>query len=108
MAFGRRVEARTLNRRMVGASCEGQSTTNTCAALSVHGEALYLRSFRAQVRDNERRKRVELPFLPATSDERAHVKAREECVAVHHAEWDIQAREDEITWVYDKLPEGGR
>ena len=92
----------------MGASCEGQSTTNACALLGVHGEALYLRSLRTRVRNDERRKRVELPFLPATSDERAHVEARKERVAVHRAEWDIQAREDEITWVYDELPEGGQ
>ena len=82
----------------------------TCAAFSVHSEVLYLRSLRAHIRDDERRKRVELPFLPgpAISDERARVEARDNRVAVHRAEWEIQAREDEIAWVYDELPEGGQ
>jgi hypothetical protein len=97
-----------LNRRRVGASCEGQSTTNTCAALSVHGEALYLCSIRARGRDDERRKRVGLLHLTATSDERAHVEGREERVAVHRAEWEIRGCEDEIGRIYDELPEGGR
>jgi hypothetical protein len=104
MAFGCRVEARTLNRRRVGASCEGQSTTNTCA---VHGEALYLRSIRARERNVERRKPVQLPCLTVTSDERPHVEGREKRVAVHRAEWEIRGCVDEIGRIHDELPEGG-
>jgi hypothetical protein len=80
----------------------------TCVALSVHGEALYSRSFRGHVRGDERRKRVQLPYLTATSDERAHVEVREERVAVHRAEWVIQGCADEIGRVYEELPERGR
>jgi hypothetical protein len=75
MAFGHGVEARTLNRRRVGVSCEGQAMTYTCAALTVHVETLYLCSFRlgARGRNGESRKPVELLHLTATSDERPHV-----------------------------------
>ena len=44
----------------------------------------------------ERRKRVKLSYVTATSDERARVEAREHRVAVHRAEWIIQGCEDEI------------
>ena len=108
MALGHRVEARTLNRRRAGASCVDRSTTYTCATLSVYNEALYLRSYRDHVRDDERRKRVELPYLTAASNERTHIETREDRVAVHRAEWVIQGCEDEIGRVYDKLPRGGR
>jgi hypothetical protein len=52
--------------------------------------------------------RVELPYLTATSDERARVEARQERVAVHRAEWVIQGCENEIGWEYDELPERER
>ena len=77
------------------------------AALSVHGEALYLRWLRAHVRDDERQKRVDLLYLTATSDERACVEARKHRIAVHRAEWEIHGCEDEIGRVYDELQEGG-
>ena len=82
---------------------------HTCGALSIHAEALWLRTLKARRRDDERRKRVDLPWLTATSaDERAHIEVREERVAVHRAEWEIQGCVEEIGRIYDELPEGGR
>ena len=72
-----------------------------------HGP-LYLCSFRARRRDYERRKRVELLHLTATSDERAHIEVREERVTVHRAEWEIHGCEEDVGRVHNELPEGGR
>lgn len=81
-----------------------------------HREGLHARhldSLRNRVRvcvrgDNlpphQRGTRVELPRFGTTADERACVEAREERVAVHRAERVIQGCEDELGWVYDKLP----
>ena len=80
-----------------------------CAGLGrVHGEGLYHRGLRTHVRDDERRKRIDMLYLTATSDERAYVEAREHRVAVHRAEWEIHGCEDEIGRVYGELQEEGR
>ena len=85
-----------------------RGSTYTCAALSIPDEALYFCSFRAHVRSDKRRKRVQLPCLTATSDERTQVEVREECIAVHRAEREVQGCVDEIGRIYDELPEGER
>jgi len=77
-----------------------------CAGLSVRGEALYHRCLRAHVRGDERRKRVDFPYLTATSDERAYVEVREHSVAVHRAEREIHDCKDEIDRVYDEQDDG--
>ena len=84
------------------------TSTYTRAALSIPGEALHLCSFRAHVRSDERRKRIQLPCLTATSNERTQVKVREERIAVHRAEWKVQGCIDKIGRIYDELSEGGR
>lgn len=53
----------------------------------------------------DRRNRVQLPCITATSDERPCVEARKKRVAVHRAQRVVQGCEDEIGRVYDQLPE---
>jgi len=82
-----------------------------CLCSSEFTAKLYHRLFRARGRGDgippyERRKRVELSCLTVTSDERARVEAREDCVAVYCAEWVIQDCEDQIGRVYDEQDDG--